>query len=337
MDEYDCPRGVDEWGYAASVSDAVPEETVFTAAAEEDWTACQNGLAAEFSCGDKTIAIVPCWGEYSSDEGENWRYEFPCGDTLRLTDGAETVYLKNNDGWIAERLSAYMQEAEEKRIYDLRVDGAETDYETVANEFCTQFAANLNAAPRWFSRKPDDAASPVKERVFDAYYGTDYPNFCFGFGAMLRFDEPESARRYGWEAGSGMSEPTGEGEYGDYYGWGMAADACRDEAGNWYVAGTWTGGGGIWLPYIGSSWDSAQNDATAAQLIDCWFLSAGESHEWRLPNMIYARPGAELREAFAALTPEQAAELETGLRAVWDDPLYAESFPGGFDAKYNAD
>ena len=44
-----------------------------------------------------------------------------------------------------------------------------------------------------------------------------------------------------------------------------------------------------------------------------------------------------LREAFAALTPEQAAELETGLRAVWDDPLYAESFPGGFDAKYNAD
>ena len=53
--------------------------------------------------------------------------------------------------------------------------------------------------------------------------------------------------------------------------------------------------------------------------------------------MIYARPGAELRKAFAELTPEQAAELETGLRAVWDDPLYAESFPGGFDAKYNAD
>ena len=66
-------------------------------------------------------------------------------------------------------------------------------------------------------------------------------------------------------------------------------------------------------------------------------MSAGESHEWRLPNMIYARPGAELREAFAALTPEQAVELETALRAVWDDPLYAESFPGGFDAKYNAD
>ena len=116
----------------------------------------------------------------------------------------------------------------------------------------------------------------------------------------------------------------------------MAADACRDEAGNWYVAGTWTGGGGIWLPYIGSSWDSAQNDATAAQLIDCWFLSAGESHEWRLPNMIYARPGAELRKAFAELTPEQAAELETGLRAAWDDPLHADMFPGGYDAKLSA-
>ena len=68
-----------------------------------------------------------------------------------------------------------------------------------------------------------------------------------------------------------------------------------------------------------------------------WSAGFCRSHEWRLPNMIYARPGAELRKAFAELTPEQAAELETGLRAVWDDPLYAESFPGGFDAKYNAD
>ena len=337
VDEYDCPRGVDEWGYAASVSDAMPEETVFTAAAEEDWTACQNGLAAEFSYGDKTIAIVPCWGEYSPDEGENWRYEFPCGDTLRLTDGAETVYLKNNDGWIAERLSAHMQGAEEKRIYDLRVDGAETDYETVANEFCTQFAANLNAAPRWFSRKPDDAAAQVKERVFDAYYGEEDPNFCFGFGAMLRFDEPESARRYGWEAGSGMIEPSGEGEYGDYYSWGVGADACKNEAGDWYIEGTWTGGGGVRLPYIGRGWDSGQQTATASQLAECWFLSAGESHEWRLPNMIYSRPSAELREMLAGLSAEQAAELEAGLRAVWDDPIYADMFPGGFDAKLAAD
>ena len=53
--------------------------------------------------------------------------------------------------------------------------------------------------------------------------------------------------------------------------------------------------------------------------------------------MIYARPSAELREMLAALTPEQAAELEAGLRAVWDDPLYADMFPGGYDAKLSAD
>ena len=224
-----------------------------------------------------------------------------------------------------------------EKLYDLHVPGTETDYENIANEFCAQFAAGLNAAPRWFSGKPDDAVAAVKERVFDAYYGTDYPNFCFGFGVMMRFDDPESSQRYQWEAGSGMIEPTGEGEFGDYFSWGMAADACRDEAGNWYVAGTWTGGGGIWLPYIGSSWDSAQNDATAAQLIDCWFLSAGEAHKWRLPNMLYARPSAELREALASLAPEQAAELEKGLREVWDDPLHADMFPGGYDAKLSAD
>ena len=134
-----------------------------------------------------------------------------------------------------------------------------------------------------------------------------------------------------------MIEPTGEGEYGDYYGWGMAADACRDEAGNWYIDGTWTGGGAVWLPQIGRSLDSGQQEATAAQLIDCWFLTTGEAREWRIPNMIYNRPSAELREALASLAPEQAAELEKGLREVWDDPLHADMFPGGYDAKLSAD
>ena len=53
--------------------------------------------------------------------------------------------------------------------------------------------------------------------------------------------------------------------------------------------------------------------------------------------MLYARPSAELREAMAALPSTQAAELEAGLRAVWDDPLYEEIYPGGYDAKLSAD
>ena len=83
--------------------------------------------------------------------------------------------------------------------------------------------------------------------------------------------------------------------------------------------------------------DSEQMEATAAQLIDCWFLTTGEAREWRIPNMIYNRPSAELREALASLAPEQAAELEKGLREVWDDPLHADMFPGGYDAKLSAD
>lgn len=35
--------------------------------------------------------------------------------------------------------------------------------------------------------------------------------------------------------------------------------------------------------------------------------------------------------------PGQAAELEKSLREVWDDPLHADMFPGGFDAKLSAD
>ena len=334
VDEYARPRGVNRRGEAFSLTYGISEEETFAAATEKDWEACRNGLVAEFSCGDKTISVMPCSGGRSPAEGD----ELPCGDTLRLTDGAETVYVKNGSGWLAEQLSACMQEAAEAKIYDLHVDGAEMDYEAVANEFCARFAANLNAAPRWYYRKPDDAAAQeLSSRVLDAYYGEEDPNFCFEFGAMLRFDEPESSRRCDWEAGSGMAEPTGEGEYGDHYSWGVGADACKNEEGDWYIEGTWTGGGGVRLPYIGRDWDSGQQTATASQLVECWLLSAGESHEWRLPNMLYARPGAELHEAFAALAPEQAAALETELRAVWDDPLYADMFPGGFDAKFSAD
>ena len=117
----------------------------------------------------------------------------------------------------------------------------------------------------------------------------------------------------------------------------MGADACKDEKGNWYIEGTWTGGGGVRLPYIGRDWDSEQQTATVSQLVECWFLAEGEPREWRLPDMIYDCPSAELREVLAGLSSEQAAELEKSLREVWDDPLHADMFPGGFDAKLSAD
>ena len=338
VDEYDCPRGAGKRGYDNSPVYALSEPSMYGdepwfAAAERDWDDCRNGVVAEFSYGEDAIAFIPPWGAMKPDA----EYEHPGGNVLRLTRNGETAYYKSSTTHAAQLLFGYAQDAVMKELYDLHVPGAETDYESIANEFCAQFADGLNAAPRWFRGKPDDAASPVKKRVFDAYYGTDYPNFCFGFGVMMRFDDPESSQRYQWEAGSGMSGPTGEGEYGDYYGWGMAADACRDEAGHWYVAGTWTGGGAVWLPRIGRGLDSDQQEATAAQLIDSWFLTTGEAHEWRIPNMLYGRPSAELREAMAALPSAQAAELEEGLRALWDDPLYEEVYPGGFDAKYHAD
>ncbi len=72
------------------------------------------------------------------------------------------------------------------------------DDETIANEFCAQFAANLNATPCWYYRKPDDAAVQGSLRVcLMRITANEDPNFCFEFGAMLRFDEPESSRRYG--------------------------------------------------------------------------------------------------------------------------------------------
>lgn len=339
VDEYDCPRGADEQGYGNSPVYALSEPSMYGdepwyAAAEQDWDDCRNGVVAEISYGEDAIAFIPPWGAMKPDA----EYEHPGGNVLRLTRNGETTYYKSSTTHAAQLLFGYAQDAVMKELYDLHVPGTETDYENIANEFCAQFAANLNATPCWYYRKPDDAAvQELSSRVFDAYYGEEDPNFCFEFGAMLRFDEPESSRRYGWEAGSGMIEPSGEGEYGDYYRWVVGADACKNEEGDWYIEGTWTGGGAVWLPQIGRSLDSGQQEATAAQLIDCWFLTTGEAREWRIPNMIYNRPSAELREALASLAPEQAAELEKGLREVWDDPLHADMFPGGYDAKLSAD
>lgn len=339
VDEYNCPRGADEQGYGNSPVYALTEPSMYGdepwyAAVEQDWDDCRNGIVAEISYGEDAIAFIPPWGAMKPDA----EYEHPGGNVLRLTRNGETTYYKSSTTHAAQLLFGYAQDAVMKELYDLHVPGTETDYENIANEFCAQFAANLNATPCWYYRKPDDAAvQELSSRVFDAYYGEEDPNFCFEFGAMLRFDEPESSRRYGWEAGSGMIEPSGEGEYGDYYRWVVGADACKNEEGDWYIEGTWTGGGGVRLPYIGRDWDSGQQTATTSQLVECWLLSAGESHEWRLPNMIYNRPSAELREALASLAPEQAAELEKGLREVWDDPLHADMFPGGYDAKLSAD
>lgn len=317
VDEYDCagkPASALNGSVAQSLAQRC-ESSDWTAATVQDWEKIQGGLTVEFTNGAYMLRIVP-------------------GERVLCLEDEETIYYIEDD---SARASSFLftlaQGAESERIYALCVDGAETDYQAIANELSRQFAKNLNAAPRWFENKPQAAAAVGDRTVFDAYYGEDYPNFCCSFGVMLRFEEDESAQRYNWEAGSGMIEPTGEGEYGDYFSWGLAADVCKNEEGVWYLEGTWTGGGCVWLPGIGRSIDSEQQLATAEELFASWFLTKGESREWRLPNMIYARPAEEFRAAFAALDEKRQEELETGLRAVWDAPLYEDYFPGGFDAR----
>lgn len=111
VDEYDCPRGVNKWGEAFSRPTGYRRKRPLPRRRKRTGKPARIGPCREFSYGDKTISVVPRSGDRSPAEGENWHYEFPCGDTLRLTDGTETVYVKNDSGWLAERLSACMQEA----------------------------------------------------------------------------------------------------------------------------------------------------------------------------------------------------------------------------------
>ena len=163
VDEYDCPRGAGKQGYDSSPVYALTEPSMcgdepWYAAAEQDWDDCRNGIVAEISYGEDAIAFIPPWGAMKADAA----YEHPGGNVLRLTRNGETTYYKSSTTHAAQLLFGYAQDAVMKELYDLHVPGTETDYENIANEFCAQFAAGLNAAPRWFSGKPDDAAAAVR-------------------------------------------------------------------------------------------------------------------------------------------------------------------------------
>ena len=102
VDEYDCPRGADERGYGNSPVYALTEPSMYGGRdrgmrrRSRTGTIASNGLVAEISYGDKMrSAFMPPWGDRSPTESENWQYEHPGGNVLRLTqNGTETAYYE---------------------------------------------------------------------------------------------------------------------------------------------------------------------------------------------------------------------------------------------------
>ena len=180
-------------------------------------------------------------------------------------------------------------------------DGAETDCEEIARQLNEAMVENVRSVPDWVTWKPLDFQASGAS-VFDAYYGQP-ENFCAGLGFRLLVDDPYGEMANSWQAGAGLGEPDADG----YYGWGREALVRKNEQGDWYCADMGTGGYSAELPL-----SAAGEDAPLSELVDAFFLTEGESHDWFVPYYILHHTAEEM-EALPALldqrTEEEAQEL----------------------------
>lgn len=181
------------------------------------------------------------------------------------------------------------------------VDGAETDYAAIARQLNEAMAENVRSVPDWVTWKPLDFQASGAS-VFDAYYGQP-ENFCAGLGFRLLVDDPYGERANSWQAGAGLGEPDADG----YYGWGGAAAIRKNADGNWCCDGLATGGSSVELPL-----SAPGAEAPLSELVDAFFLTEGESHDWLVPYYILEHPAEDMAALPALLdqrTEEEAREL----------------------------
>ena len=244
------------------------------------WTDMENrGLLFTMTAPDGETTLRCCTG----------------GDVVLWTVNGEAHYACVTAAAEGESgLSGLLQGIAEDALRDAAfsaptVDGAETDYEEIARQLSEAMAENVRAVPDWVAWKPLDFRTGGVS-VFDAYYG-EPENFCAGLGFRLRLDSPDSAMASSWQAGSGLGEPDADGSYG----WGRAALVRKNEQGDWYCADMGTGGYSAELPL-----SAAGEDAPLSELVDAFFLTEGESHDWLVPNYILQHTADEM-EALPAL------------------------------------
>ena len=246
-------------------------------------------------------------------------------DVLEIeVDGVKTVLLGEADYDTPVSYFLLAQAWEARYAYELdtlcRVSGEGTDYDSIAQDLAQRYAQAVLDRPGWMGARVEDAKVSGAS-VFDAYYGSDNPNFCFGLGLAIRVTEDQ--RGY-WEAGSGLSEPPDSGPYAGYYGWGVEVSVRQQADGSWAITGTGTGGAGVELPYD-------LDTATEAQLMELYFLTSGQTHDWLLLYRLAERPLEAVKQAMATLPAGQREELRQGiLNFMAEHPDYCTWSPSDF-------
>ena len=219
-------------------------------------------------------------------------------------DGGAVQYARavnpKEEGKLYHLLDDIAEDAVSAGVWSVTA-GGELDADEAAEELLEQITANYCAVPNWVTWKPEDVVA-YKSHVYDHYWG-EGENFCCGMGFLVKLDDPHGESGHYWQAGAGLAEPDEDG----YYGWGRAVHVKRNENGDWYVYDKGTGGYLAELPF---KWE----DATLEQLVEAFFESEGDTHEWQVPYYILALPREQLRalpDVLENLTAEEALELIT--------------------------
>ena len=246
-------------------------------------------------------------------------------DVLEIeVDGVKTILL-GEPVYDSPVCSFLLEEARNARYaYELstlcRVEGDGMNYDAVAQALAQQYVQAVLDRPGWMTNRVEDAKVSGAS-VFDAYYGDETPSFCFGLGLDIRVTE---AQRGDWEAGSGLSEPPDSGPNAGYYGWGVEAEARQQADGSWVIAGMGTGGVRVELPY-------ELDTATAEQLTGLYFLTSGNTHDWRILYHLAERPLEEVQQVMATLPADLQQELRQGILAFMEEyPDYCTWSPDDF-------
>ena len=290
------------------------------------WDSLEEGEIAALKGEAAGGAVMRIWTERDSFE------VFEAGNALLWTEEEGTEHwlrptpIGNNDLPLYDDFMRYAMNAESNSLPgQAAVPGTVTEYAEVAWQISEQYAALLLDRPAW-SRAVPYGAGVRFISLFDAYYGEDFPNFCFTMYLALDVDE---SNRMAFEAGPGLGEPIEGGPYAGWYPWRIEATVGLVD-GQWRILDMGSGGANVWLPE-GVGWAFPEEDAlTTEQLVELYFRTWGQTHDWRVLRTLAQKPKEEIREEMDQLSEEERYALLRGMERYnknYGDILdYAASF-----------
>lgn len=261
----------------------------WTPAEAEDWDAQteEQGYLVIAADGDSRTTIqcrtggdIVCWRQ----GGEAMRY-------ARVVNPLEDQ--KFGEGKFARELVSIAEYLVEQEAWESTVSQTFAP----AGKMAEAIAAYYRDIPDWVSWKPLDMKVNSVE-LYDTYEGTP-EQLCCNMLFRIKVQDPAAPSASHWQLGDGLRDQDTQG----YHLWSATLRMEKNSSGVWRVAER-NSGVFVELPF-----DLAE--ASLEQLVDVFFRTGGQTHDWRVPSAILALPEKELKALPEFL--EERGEMEVKL------------------------